>query len=97
MDGDRRTEFTEYAAARRPTLVRLAYALCGDWHTADDVVQTALAKLYVAWPRVRRSGAEDAYVRRTIARTAIDDSRRAWRRERAGMGASGGRGPGGEC
>jgi RNA polymerase sigma-70 factor (sigma-E family) len=82
---DRRSEFSEYAAARRPQLVRLAYALCGDWHTADDLVQTALAKLYVAWPRVRRAGAEDAYVRKTILRSAIDDSRRPWRRERAGL------------
>lgn len=85
MGPDRRSDFSEYAAARRPQLVRLAYALCGDWHTADDLVQTALAKLYVAWPRVRRSGAEDAYVRTTILRSAIDDSRRPWRRERAGL------------
>lgn len=82
---DRRSSFAEYAAARRPGLVRLAYALTGDWHTADDVVQTAFARLYVAWPRVRRAGAEDAYVRQTILRAAIDESRRPWRRERAGL------------
>lgn len=85
MGVDRRVEFIEYAAARRPRLVRLAYALCGDWHTADDVVQTALAKLYVAWPRVRSRGAEDSYVRQTIVRAVIDESRRPWRRERAGL------------
>jgi RNA polymerase sigma-70 factor (sigma-E family) len=85
VGAERRSEFSEYAAARRPQLVRLAYALCGDWHTADDLVQTALAKLYVAWPRVRRAGAEDAYVRKTILRSSIDDSRRPWRRERAGL------------
>lgn len=71
----------EYAAARRPALRRTAYALCGDWHLADDIVQNALAKLYVAWPRVRRAAAEDAYVRQTIVRATIDESRRPWRRE----------------
>ena len=75
MSSDRRAEFTDYAQARRPQLRRMAYALCGDWHTADDIVQNALAKLYVAWPRVRRAAAEDAYVRQTILRTTIDEHR----------------------
>ena len=64
----RDSEFEAYVVAARPRLRRLAYSLCGDWHAADDVVQTALAKLYVAWPRVRRTANPDAYVRRTIAR-----------------------------
>jgi len=78
-------EFEAYVAAARPRLRRLAYSLCGDWHAADDIVQTALAKLYVAWPRVQRASDPDAYVRRTIARTTIDESRRPWRRERSGL------------
>jgi RNA polymerase sigma-70 factor (sigma-E family) len=81
----RDAEFEAYVAAARPRLRRLAYSLCGDWHAADDVLQTALAKLYVAWPKVRRSSNPDAYVRRTIARTTIDESRRPWRRERSGL------------
>lgn len=80
---DRRSDFAEYVAARRPDLRRLAFALCGDWHAADDIVQIALSKLYRAWPRVHRAGAEDAYARRVVLRTAIDESRRAWRRERS--------------
>lgn len=82
---DRRIDFADYARARRPDLRRLAYALCGDWHAADDIVQNALAKAYVAWPRIQKSGAEDAYVRRTLSRIAVDESRRPWRRERAGL------------
>ncbi len=82
---DRRADFTEFAAARRPQLRRFAYALCGDWYAADDIVQTAMAKVYVAWPRLTRAGAEESYARRTIVRTAIDESRRPWRRERAGL------------
>jgi RNA polymerase sigma-70 factor (sigma-E family) len=81
----RDAEFEAYVAAARPRLRRLAYSLSGDWHSADDIVQTALAKLYVAWPRVRRASDPDAYVRRTIARTTIDESRRPWRRERSGL------------
>jgi len=81
----RDAEFEAYVAAARPRLRRLAYSLCGDWHAADDVVQSALAKLYVAWPRVARAANPDAYVRRTLVRTTIDESRRPWRRETSGL------------
>ncbi len=60
--------------------------MCGDWHRAEDVLQTALTKLYVAWPRVNRDGREDAYVRQIIVRATIDETRRPWwRRERPGL------------
>jgi RNA polymerase sigma-70 factor (sigma-E family) len=80
---DRRSDFDDYVAARRGHMRRIAYAMCGDWHSADDIVQLALTKLYVAWPRVHRTANEDAYVRKVILRTSIDESRRPWRRERA--------------
>lgn len=78
-------EFSEFVAARRTHLRRIAYAVCGDWHRADDLVQTALVKLYVAWPRLQRDGREEAYTRQIIIRANIDESRRPWRRERAGL------------
>ena len=59
--------------------------MCGDWHRAEDVLQTALVKAYVAWPRIHRDGREEAYVRRIIVRTNIDEHRRPWRRERSGL------------
>jgi RNA polymerase sigma-70 factor (sigma-E family) len=80
---ERDAEFTEYVNARRKTLLTAAYFCCGSWDHAEDVLQTALAKLYVAWPRVRRSHGEEAYVRRIIVNAAIDESRRPWRRERS--------------
>ena len=80
---NRDAAFSEFVGARRPHLRRIAYAVCGDWHRADDLVQTALTKLYVAWPRVRREGNEEAYVRTIIVRANIDESRRPWRRERS--------------
>ena len=77
--------FSEFVLARRTHLRRVAYAVCGDWHQADDLVQTALAKLYVAWPRITRAGAEEAYVRTTIVRANIDAHRRPASRERVGL------------
>ena len=76
-------DFTAFVVARRGQLRRLAYALCGDWHAADDLVQTALAKVYVAWPRLRRVEATESYARRVIVRAVVDESRRPWRREQS--------------
>jgi RNA polymerase sigma-70 factor (sigma-E family) len=73
--------FRSFAIARRPALRRSAYLLCGDWHRADDLVQTALVKLYVAWPRVQGDGPPDAYVQRILVRCFLDEKRRPWRRE----------------
>ncbi|HEX5994207.1 MAG TPA: sigma-70 family RNA polymerase sigma factor, partial [Jiangellales bacterium] len=81
----RADEFVTFVAARRRYLRRTAYLVCGDWHLADDLVQTALVKLYAAWPRIRREGAEEAYARRTIVRVYLDERRRPWRRERIGL------------
>ncbi|NEA30998.1 SigE family RNA polymerase sigma factor [Streptomyces sp. SID13031] len=78
-------EYSEYVAQRRTQLRRIAYLLCGDVHKAEDLVQTALLKLYVAWPRVQRAGNVDAYVRRILVNSGIDESRRPWRREDAGL------------
>ena len=74
--------FEEYVVARRPRLYRTAYLLCGDPHRAEDLVQTALTRVYVAWARAERSDSVDAYVRRALVNASIDESRRPWRRER---------------
>jgi RNA polymerase sigma-70 factor (sigma-E family) len=73
--------FRIYAVSRRPALRRTAYLMCGDWHQADDLVQTALTKLFVAWKRVRSDGQPDAYARRILTRCYLDERRRPWRRE----------------
>jgi RNA polymerase sigma-70 factor (sigma-E family) len=82
---ERDVAFTEFVAARQGHLRRVAYALTGDWHRAEDLLQTALTKLYVAWPRIEREGAAEAYARRIMVRANIDESRRPWRRERPGL------------
>lgn len=76
-------EFAEYFAARRDAVRRTAYLICGDWHRADDLAQTAFVALHRRWSKVRDKAALDAYVRRTLVRAAIDESRRPWRREHA--------------
>jgi RNA polymerase sigma-70 factor (sigma-E family) len=81
---ERDAAYVEYVAARQAHLRRIAYAVCGDWNRADDVLQTALTKLYLAWPRLRDDTAPDAYVRRIIVRADIDDRRRPWRRHEGG-------------
>jgi RNA polymerase sigma-70 factor (sigma-E family) len=76
-------EFADYVAARSRLLCTTAYLLCGDWHRAEDLTQTTLTKLYLAWRRIDRRESVDAYARRVLVRAAIDEGRRPWRRERA--------------
>ena len=49
-----------------PRLRRTAFLLCGDWHTAEDLAQTALTKVFVSWRRIRRQEAVHAYTNRTL-------------------------------
>lgn len=46
--------FVEFARDSQARLRTTAYLLCGDWHRASDLVQEALTKVYVAWPRLAR-------------------------------------------
>jgi RNA polymerase sigma-70 factor (sigma-E family) len=80
MGGDE-AEFAEVYLGRARALRRTAFLLCGDWHRAEDLVQSSFARLFMAWP-LRDPGAVDAYIRRTLVRIFIDESRRAWHRER---------------
>ena len=80
---DRDVAFAEYFAARSGAMRGTAFLLCGDWHRAEDLVQTAFTKLYTHWNRVTRHESLDPYVRQVLIRAFIDDGRRGWwRRER---------------
>lgn len=74
------TQFRELARTKSLPMRRVAYLLCGDWHLAEDLVQSALAKMYRAWPRVRRKEMVDQLFRTVLLRCWIDESRRPWRR-----------------
>src|SRR5690242_8769142 len=72
----RAVEFEGWLAAREAALQRTAYLLTGDVHTAQDLVQTTLAKMYLAWPRISRRDHVDAYARRVL----VNEHRSTWRR-----------------
>lgn len=78
-------EFAAFAQLHRASLLRFACLLtAGNQHQAEDLVQTALMKVYVAWPKVRRNAGELTYARRTVLNSHIDETRRPrWRRERS--------------
>jgi len=79
-----RRDFPEFVAARGPALQRAAYLMVGDVTLAQDLVQEALTKTYVAWPRLRDVANAEAYTRRAITTTAISWFRRkGWSAERS--------------
>ena len=83
MRPDLERQYRDFVALRAGALVRFGYLLCGDWHRAEDAVQTGLTKLYLVWHRLDRRESVDAYVRRVIVRVLADEGRLArFRRER---------------
>ena len=70
--------FHDYVGARSRSLLRTAYVLTGNLADAEDLVQSALAKTYLAWDRIEDRGALDGYVRRAMVNTHIS----WWRRRR---------------
>jgi RNA polymerase sigma-70 factor (sigma-E family) len=81
MTPDDDTSFREFARARTVVLRRTAYLLCGDWHLAEDLVQTTLIKLYRVWSKAHRGGPVDNYTRRILVRCWLDEQRKPWRRK----------------
>ncbi|MFL6156340.1 MAG: SigE family RNA polymerase sigma factor [Marmoricola sp.] len=78
---DKASEFVEFTRAHRPDLVRTAVLLCaGDEAFAEDIVQTTLTKLYLAWPKVRRADRPLAYARTSLTNVFVDECRRAHHR-----------------
>ena len=75
--------FRAWAAHRMPVLRRRAFLLCGDLHTADDLVQDTLVRVYARWHRVAGGPDPDAYAAKVLLTRFLDTRRRPWRRERA--------------
>ena len=67
-------DFADYFTVRAVPLRRLAYALCGDWYLAEDLVQNTFVKVYRHWGRIRAETL-DAYTRRTLINTFLSDKR----------------------
>jgi len=76
------TAFSEFVVARSGSLFRTAFLVVGDHQLAQDLLQEALVKTYVAWPRLHEAGNAEAYARRTLVTTAISWWRRRSYHER---------------
>jgi RNA polymerase sigma-70 factor (sigma-E family) len=81
---ERNDEFQAYVLAERADLLRTATLLCaGDQHLAEDLVQSMLTRLYVAWPSFKKARSPGGYARQALVNALIDEKRRPWRRERS--------------
>jgi RNA polymerase sigma-70 factor (sigma-E family) len=74
-------EFVAFVDRRAHHHLRAAVLLTGDWHAAEDLVQTCLVKLYRVWPRLGQDVDRDAYLRRMLVNTQRSWGRTRWRRE----------------
>jgi RNA polymerase sigma-70 factor, ECF subfamily len=75
---DRDREFGAFVGARSAALLRTAYLVTGHRQSAEDLLQTALAKTYLAWNRIDGPESVEAYVRRVMVTTHIS----WWRRHK---------------
>lgn len=80
MDAAAHAEFSEFMHGRWSQLVRLGYGLTGDLQLAEDLAQTAFARAYASWSRVRRADNPDAYLRQIV----VNANRTRFRKVRVG-------------
>jgi RNA polymerase sigma-70 factor (sigma-E family) len=80
MDSAADAEFSDFMHGRWSGLVRLGYGLTGDLQTAEDLAQTAFARAYASWGRVRKADNPDAYLRRIV----VNANRNRFRKMRVG-------------
>ena len=71
-------EFDEFVRGRSVAMLRSAWLLTGDGASAEDLVQSALVKVWLAWPTITRRDGVDAYSRTVLVRTFL-----SWRRKRS--------------
>lgn len=75
--GDRDADFAAFVRSASPELGRVAWYLCGDPVRAEDLLQHAFLRTYLAWARLE-DGDPLAYTRRVLANSRID----SWRKDR---------------
>ncbi|WP_035794137.1 SigE family RNA polymerase sigma factor [Kitasatospora mediocidica] len=69
-------EFTAFAEGGATRLRQIAYLMCRDWHLAQDLTQTTLTKMYVAWPRITRRDTDPfLYARKVLLNSLLDHRR----------------------
>jgi RNA polymerase sigma-70 factor (sigma-E family) len=86
--------FALFVEARQRGLQRTAWLLTGDWALAEDLVQTALARSWPRWERIKRRDDPEVYVRRVMVNTWASWNRRRWRGEQPSAAVPDGQAPG---
>jgi RNA polymerase sigma-70 factor (sigma-E family) len=81
MDPGRDHEFAEFVDGRFTALQRFGYLLTGEWHLAEDLVQTSLTKVWFHRNSLRSSNALESYTRTVMVNTSTQWWRRKWRGE----------------
>jgi RNA polymerase sigma-70 factor (sigma-E family) len=80
-DPDPPEGFADFVGATSPRLLRAAWLLTGDAGLAEDLLQTAFARAWPHWRRIRSEGNPEAYIRRILFTTHATWWRRKWRGE----------------
>src|SRR6478609_11697455 len=70
--------FDVFVATRSRALWRSAWLLTGDDQKAEDLLQTALVKVWRRWSKIAKDGSVEAYARRALVTTYTDWWRRKW-------------------
>ncbi|MEJ7707159.1 MAG: SigE family RNA polymerase sigma factor [Nocardioidaceae bacterium] len=73
---DQEADFDEFMNAQWAPLFRTAYLLTGDYQLAEDLLQTAFAKVFLSWSKIARMGQPAAYTRKIVTNQAMS----WWRR-----------------
>ena len=73
---DEEADFDEFMNAQWGPQFRTAYLLTGDYQLAEDLLQTAFAKVFRSWSKVSRMGQPAAYTRKIVTNQALS----WWRR-----------------
>ncbi|MER5478379.1 SigE family RNA polymerase sigma factor [Streptomyces sp. NPDC002734] len=71
----RQAEAERFFEEAGPRLFRTALLVSGDWHLAEDLVQTALGRMFVSWSKVRRADSPQAYARTVLIRAYLSHVR----------------------
>ncbi|WP_338671988.1 SigE family RNA polymerase sigma factor [Streptomyces sp. SCSIO 30461] len=78
---DRDAEFSDFVVAAHSSLLRTARLLTGDPHTAEDLVQAALVRVYLRWSRSASWASPQAYARKAVVHLYATWRRRRWHTE----------------
>jgi RNA polymerase sigma-70 factor (sigma-E family) len=82
-DADAQAAFVAFVRTASDSLHRTAYLLTGSREAAQDAVQAALTRVYLAWHRRSEWDSWTAYTRQTLVNVVLSDRRRRWSGERA--------------